>query len=57
MPETVVRSPISLDEKHLSLLIALQTKFQSDEKDGKSISRSEVVRRALRELAKANNVK
>jgi metal-responsive CopG/Arc/MetJ family transcriptional regulator len=54
MKKTVVRSPISLDQKHLQLLKELQAKFQIEEDE--VISRSEVVRRALRELAKANNV-
>ena len=55
MPETVTRSPISLDKHHLDILISLQAQIQSEETD-KSISRSEVVRRALKALAKIYNI-
>lgn len=52
--KTVTRYPIALDADHLAILKALQTKFQKEEDP--VISRSEVVRRALVELAKANDI-
>ena len=54
--ETVTRAPISLDKLHLNILTALQQKLQRED-ESKCISRSEVVRRALRALAEANNIR